>query len=84
MKKIMLSATAAALLATPALSAEALRSTITAIDISKRTVTLSDKTIMIVGKDVDLSTVKPGTKVAITARMDEDGFSPITAITPVQ
>jgi len=84
MQKMAPAAAVAALFANPVLAAETLRSTVTAIDTNKRIVVLSDKTVMIVGKDVDLTAIKPGTKVAITARMDEDGFSPITVITPVQ
>ena len=85
MRKIAFAAVAAAIACSafaPAFAA-GLTSRVVAVDTQKRTLVLGDKTIMIVGKDVDLSTVKPGMTVAITATVDEDGYAPATAITPV-
>lgn len=84
MQKTAYAAVAAALLAYPANAADLITSTIAMVDAKRHTVTLTDKTIIEVAKDVDLSQVKPGMKVAIAAYGDEDGFEPATAITPVQ
>ncbi|HSF95532.1 MAG TPA: hypothetical protein VLA52_10955 [Thermohalobaculum sp.] len=85
MRKIAIAAVAAALtcsVVAPAFAA-GLTSRVVTIDDAKRTLVLADKTVMIIGKDVELGAVKPGMTVAITANMDEDGYSPATAITPV-
>jgi len=84
MHKFVLAAVAAAFLATPAVASETLTSTVISVDVKRNTLTLSDKTIMIVAKDVDLTAIKPGMKVAISAAGDEDGFSPATAVRPVE
>lgn len=80
MQKIALAATVAALIASPALAADYVSSTIASVDTRNRAVTLTDRTIMTVGKDVDLEAVKPGTKVRVFAKLDEDGYAPATAI----
>jgi len=74
----------AALVAVPAFAADSVTGVIAAIDTENRVITLEDKTEMIVGKDVDLSSVKVGDKVTIATKLDEDGHAAATAITPAQ
>ena len=83
MHKFVLAAVAAAFLVVPAVASDSLTSTVVNVDLTRNTLTLSDKTVMIVAKEVDLSAIKPGMKVAIAAVGDEDGFRPATAVTPV-
>lgn len=82
MRKIAFAAAAAAaLLIQPAVAADSVTSTVTAVDTTARVLTLSDRTLMAVGKDVSLDAVKPGTKVVVFAKLDEDGYAPATAVT---
>ena len=81
MRKIAFAALAA-LLVTPAFAADSVTSTVTAVDSKTRVVTLADRTLMTVGSDVDLNAVKPGMKVIVFAKLDEDGYSPATAVKP--
>ncbi|HUS56173.1 MAG TPA: hypothetical protein VMY41_19470 [Thermohalobaculum sp.] len=82
MYKIVLSAVFASVLAHPAI-AEGLISTISAVDAKQHVLVLTDKTIMLVSKEVDLTEIKSGMKVEIAAALDEDGYSLATAVTPV-
>ena len=84
MHKFVLAAVAATFLAAPAVASETLTSTVTHVDAKRHTLTLADKSIMIVAKDVDLAAIKPGMKVAIAAAGDEDGFEPATSVKQVQ
>ena len=87
MHKIALAAAAAAaaaILIQPALAADSVTSTVTAIDAKARVLTLSDRTLMSVGKDVNIDAVKPGMKVVVFAKLDEDGYAPATAVAPAQ
>ena len=84
MRKLALLAAAAALVSVNLASAGTVTARIVKVDPAKRTITLDDKTIMIVGKDVDMTAVQPGQKVIVTANEDDNGFAPATAITPVQ
>ena len=78
-----LAAAAAVLACTPAL-AGSVTGNVVSVDTAARTVTLGDQTVMIIAPEVDLSGVKPGQKVTIIAKEDDNGFSPATAINPVQ
>jgi len=84
MRKLALLAAAAALVSVNLASAGTVTARIVEVDPAKRTITLDDKTIMIIGKDVDLTAVTPGQKVIVTANEDDNGFAPATKITPVQ
>lgn len=81
--RLLVLAAAAALVAGTA-SAASLTSTIAKIDTKNRVLYLSDRTAMIVGAEVDLTQLRPAMRVQITANMDEDGFSPASAVTPVK
>lgn len=83
MRKIAVAAVAASLLAQPVLAADSVTSTVAAVDAKQRVLALADRTLMAVGQDVDLGAVKPGMKVIVFAKLDEDGYAPATAITPV-
>ncbi len=77
-------AAAAALFVQPAVAADTVTSTVTAVDTRNRVIALSDRTLMLVGQEVDLAAVKPGMKVVIFAKLDEDGYAPATAVTPAR
>lgn len=81
MRKIALAAFAA-FFVTPAFAADSVTSTVAAVDTRSRVLTLADRTMMTVGTDVDLNAVKPGMKVVVFAKLDEDGYSPATAVRP--
>lgn len=87
MRKIALMAAAAAIACSalvPAIAAaEEVTSVITAVDTKHRAIILADKTVMLVGDEVDLAAVTVGMKFKIDAKLDEDGYSRATAITPV-
>lgn len=70
----------AVILAPLAFSADEVASQIRAIDPAKRTITLTDGSVMLVDPAVDLTQVKPNDKVRVFAVADEDGFSPATEI----
>jgi len=82
MKTLALAAAIAAALSTSAGASDALVATVTTVDAKHNALVMGDKTVMLIGKDVDISAIKPGMKVAIAARIDEDGYSPATAVTP--
>lgn len=82
MHKTALAAIVAALLAAPAFAADSVTSTVVSVDAKHRTVVLADRSIMAVGKDVNLDAVTTGTKVVLATRVDEDGYAPASAITP--
>jgi hypothetical protein len=81
MRKIAFAAFAVCFV-TPAFAADSVTSTVTSVDTKARVLTLADRTLMTVGQDVDLTTVRPGTKVVVFAKLDEDGYSPATAVAP--
>lgn len=66
----------------PALAADSVTSTVASIDTKERVLTLTDRTLMTVSKDVDLDAVLSGMKVVVFARLDEEGYMPATAATP--
>jgi len=80
LRRFVLAAIAFAI-ATPAL-ADTITGRIVKIDPEKRTVTLSDKTYMLVDKSVDLTAVPTGEPVTLATQIDENGVAPITAIRP--
>ena len=82
MRKIAIAAAFAALAVQPALAADSVTSTVATIDTKSRVIGLADRTMMSVGKDVNLDAVKPGMKVVVYAKLDEDGYAPATAIAP--
>lgn len=83
MYKLALSTIVAVVLAHSAMAADAVVATVVTVDTKQHTVVLGDQTVMQFSKEVDLSHITPGMKVAVTAELDEDGYSPATAITPV-
>jgi len=84
MRHIALAAALAAALSLPAFAADSVTGVIETIDAKERVLTLDDGTKLIIGKDVDLGALKTGTKVVIDTRVDEDGHTAATAVTPVQ
>ncbi len=83
MRKIALLAAVAAAVSGPAL-AEAVYSTVASVDAKRNVIILGDRTVMTVAKDVDISKLMPGSKVIISAKLDEDGYAPATAVTAAQ
>ena len=83
MLKTALLAALATAVAVPALAADSVTSTVAAVDSTNRALVLSDRTLMIVGTEVDLEAVKPGMKVVVFAKLDEDGYAPATEIAPM-
>ena len=83
MRKIALLAAVAALTALPAL-AGTVTARVVVVDPHAHTLTLDDKTVMIIAPDVDMTQVKPGQKVIVTAEEDDNGFSPATKIAPAE
>ena len=72
LRRFVLAAIAFAI-ASPAL-ADTITGRIVKIDPEKRTVTLSDKTYMLVDKSVDLTAVPTGEPVTIATQIDENGI----------
>ena len=83
MRKTVLLAAVAATISGPAL-AEAVYSSVGAVDAKRHVIVLSDKTVMTVSQEVDLATLHPGAKVIVSAKLDEDGYAPATAVTPTE
>lgn len=81
MLRTLVLAISAVTIAAPAI-ADTVTSRIVKVDADKRVITLADKTIMVVGKDVDLSTVPTGQPVTLSTSIDENGFTPISSIKP--
>lgn len=80
MKHLTIAAALAVLVVQPVLAADSVTSTVTSIDSKARVLTLADRTLMTLGKDVDIDAVKPGMKVIVFAKLDEDGYAPATAV----
>jgi Cu/Ag efflux protein CusF len=85
MKKLMLAAGAAALLAASSLAAFAadVTGSITAVDATAMTVTLDDGKIYALPQDFDVATLKQGEKVLISYE-EQDGKLVITRVEPSQ
>ena len=84
MRKIAFAAATLALTALPALAQDLVTGTIDTINTKERVLVLEDKTQMIVGEDVDLTTLEPGMKVRIHTRVDEDGQEAATKVEPAE
>jgi Cu/Ag efflux protein CusF len=83
MKKLMITAGAAALLAASSFAAFAdeVTSSITAVDATAMTVTLEDGKVYALPQDFDVATLTQGEKVKITFE-EVDGKLQITAVEP--
>ena len=85
MKKLMISAGAAALLAASSLAAMAtdVTGSITAVDATSMTVTLDDGKVYSLPQEFDVATLKQGEKVLLSYQ-EQDGKLVITKVEPAQ